>query len=467
MLSPSTSRPEIDLPRSEGTTTGVAPCGGGTASEGGDLASDTRAGTLPYGDEVIDLLVDPEQLRPAYQPIVDLGTGAVVAFEALARWPRLGYSPADVFARAGHRITDVDRACRLAAIRGAIDAGLSDRQHLFVNVEPLALGCLVREASSWLFEQDLRRLRVTLELTERALSSDPAGLMSVIALARRRGIGIALDDVGADPSALALLPLVSPDVVKLDLGLVRAWPGPTQSRVIAGVQAYAEQSCALVLAEGIETRGHLEQAIALGATLGQGWYFGRPGPLISSDLPGKIAFESMEAERLVESPFSLVEANSRVRVARKGLLLGIARHVEDRAFQMVAPVVFAALQDYARLTPPVKARYEAMSRKSPLVATFGTGKPGHDGAAISPAGPVGMRWVELSRTDPMRLEWSVVVVGAQESFALLASDLGDDSPDLQRRFRYVLTHDRNIVTAAARSMAARISPPAADCHEPS
>ncbi len=467
MLSPSTSRPEIELPHGEPTNMGVASPGCGTASAWVTGLSEARGGPPAYSDEVIDLLIDPEELRPAYQPIVDLGTGAVVAFEALARWPRLGYSPADVFARAGDRVTDVDSACRLAAIRGAIDAGLSDRQHLFVNVEPAALGCLARAGSSRLFEQASRRLRVTLELTERALGSDPAGLMSVIALARRRGIGIALDDVGADPSALALLPLVSPDVVKLDLGLVQAWPGPTQSRVIAGVQAYAEHSGALVLAEGIETRGHLEQAIALGATLGQGWYFGRPGPLSASDLPRQAAFEPMKAERPVASPFSLVEANSRVRVARKGLLLGIARHVEDRAFRMVAPVVFAAVQDHTRLTSLTKARYEAMSRNSPLVATFGTGRSGRDGAAISPAGRVGMRWVELSRTDPMRLEWSVVVVGAQESFALLASDLGDDSPDLQRRFRYVLTYDRNTVTAAARSMAARISPPAADWYEPS
>ena len=78
--------------------------------------------------------------------------------------------------------------------------------------------------------------------------------------------------------SLAFLPLLRPDVVKLDLRLVQERPGPAIAEIMNAVNAHAERTGAVVLAEGIETEEHLVMARALGATLGQGWLFGRPGP---------------------------------------------------------------------------------------------------------------------------------------------------------------------------------------------
>jgi DICT domain-containing protein len=70
----------------------------------------------------------------------------------------------------------------------------------------------------------------------------------------------------------------------------------------------------------------------------------------------------------------------------------------------------------------------------------------------------GVRGGHLTGDDPLRDEWTVVVVSPHFSGALIARDVGDDGPDLERRFDYVITHDRELVTEAARIMLGRIVP---------
>src|SRR5205085_1452138 len=102
---------------------------------------------------------------------------------------------------------------------------------------------------------------------------------------RAAGWRIALDDVGADDMSLAFMPLLRPDIVKLDLSLVQQRPGPAVAGIMNAVNAYAERTGALVLAEGIENEQHLDIAKALGARLGQGYLFGRPAPTLATDRP--------------------------------------------------------------------------------------------------------------------------------------------------------------------------------------
>ena len=106
---------------------------------------------------------------------------------------------------------------------------------------------------------------VVLEITERALAARPAELLRTVERVRELGWGVALDDVGADSMSLAFMPLLRPDVVKLDLRLVQERPGPAIAEIMNAVNAYAERTGALVLAEGIETErapGHRPRARA-------------------------------------------------------------------------------------------------------------------------------------------------------------------------------------------------------------
>lgn len=118
-----------------------------------------------------------------------------------------------------------------------------------------------------------------MEITERDVAARPAELLHTLNWVRRRGCRIALDDVGADRRVLALLPVIAPEIIKLDLQLVQQQANGPLVEIMAAVNAQAERTGVQILAEGIETGHHAFVARSLGATLGSGWMFGRPGPL--------------------------------------------------------------------------------------------------------------------------------------------------------------------------------------------
>ncbi|MCU4182782.1 EAL domain-containing protein [Acidiferrimicrobium sp. IK] len=392
-------------------------------------------------------VLDRRNLTPAYQPVVDLMSGETVGYEALARWPALGIDPSEAFewaARVGG-VAELDRACRAAAITGAVDT-LAAEVTLFVNIEPSALTS--RDAAEILALAG-GRLRLVAEITERALLRRPAELLRTVGQLRAAGCGIALDDVGAAPESLTLLPFVRPDVIKLDLSLIQRWPGPEQAAILTAVAAQAERSGAVVLAEGIETEAHREQALALGASLGQGWLLGRPaGPSGRPVVAGSGLSAAGPPPPSAPTPFSLVEDRP-LRVAPKGLLLAISHHLENRVLALdPPPVVLSTFQEARHFTPFTEVRYRRLAAHCPLVAVIGAG------LAAAPA--PGVRGADLEPDDALRDEWTVVVVGDHYAGALISQDLGDTGPDLHRRFAYAVTHDHDTVMAAARSLLQRV-----------
>ena len=145
---------------------------------------------------------------------------------------------------------------------------------MFVNIEPSTLtGRLdaVLEAVA----ATPPNVQVVVEITERALAADFAGVLAGTEQLRAAGCAIALDDVGVELESLAFIPLLRPEVVKLDLGLLRTISDVATLTVAGAVSAYAEESGAEVVAEGVETPGDLTRALVLGATLGQGWLWSR------------------------------------------------------------------------------------------------------------------------------------------------------------------------------------------------
>src|SRR3954469_2851009 len=217
--------------------------------------------------------VDDGAVVAAFQPIIDLRDGCVVGYEALAR-PRDGSSPEELFARARAegRLSEVDRECRAAALREAAAAGLGAPFALFLNADAGAL------------ELDLPDLphgsaTLIMEITESALTERPESVLRTLTQLRTRGWGVSLDDVGGDSRSLATMPLLYPDVIKLDLRLLSERDPLDVARVVTAVGAEAERRHATVLAEGIDSQAQLETARAAGATLGQGFMLGEPGPL--------------------------------------------------------------------------------------------------------------------------------------------------------------------------------------------
>ena len=220
-------------------------------------------------------------VRPLFQPIVDLSSRMVIGLEALARGPA-GTSlefPDRLFAVAAEagRLGELDLLCSELSMECAIAAAVPPPL-LFTNAEPAVLD---QPVSPRIIEMALAGLpfRQVVEFTERALPAVPGSMLRIAAQVQEWGNGLALDDVGVDPMSLAFLPLIEPEVIKLDMSLLRD-PNSAHTRAVcAVVQAEAGRTGALVIAEGIETPDDLVTARRLGARWGQGWLFGRPAAI--------------------------------------------------------------------------------------------------------------------------------------------------------------------------------------------
>lgn len=408
------------------------------------------------GDPDLDRAL-ADGVHSVFQPIVALDTGAVVAYEALARGPEGRLERPDLLfgaARAAGRLAELDEVCRAAAFRGAVEHGLLAPLTVFVNVEPEVLDTAPLADLLAIADSAPGRLRVVMEITERALATRPAELLRTVERVRALGWGIALDDVGADSMSLAFMPLLRPDVVKLDLRLVQERPGPEVAQIMNAVNAYAEQSGALVLAEGIEDCGHLRTALGLGATLGQGWHFGRPaaGPAAGRTtgelvLPAPVGLGDLADT----SPFACLPATVPLRRAPKALLIELSKQLEREALRLgETSVVAATFQEARHFTPSTAQRYRDLVERTGFVCALG------EGLAVEPL--PGLRGAALAPSDPVRGEWDVVVLGPHFAAALLARDLGDDGPDLERTFEYALTYSRETVIRAAHALLSRVTP---------
>ena len=405
-------------------------------------------------------LIEGRGLHSAYQPIVDIRSLAVVGYEALARGPEGSplASPRELFAaaRRSHQVPALDRACREAAIEGAWASGLGGTTALFVNIEPEAVnGELFSDVA--LDEIRASRLRVFVEVTERCLTTRPADLLATIERVRAAGVGVALDDVGADDRSLALMSFLRPDVVKLDLALIQDTASASVARTVNAVNAEAERTGAVVLAEGIETDAHLFRAQALGAQLGQGWLFGRPGPLPVS-VP-----EPLDAEIPIvhgtphppgrATPFTLVSEQRSLRRGDKKLLLRLSRQLEAHAAEIGhEAVVLATFQHERFFTARQAGLYGDLAGRVAFVGVFGEDVDEHPAP--------GVRGADLGGRLDLAHEWNVLVIGPHFAGGFVARDLGDEGPDEARRFDFAMTFDRELVSTAASILMQRVSPSA-------
>jgi len=209
---------------------------------------------------------------PVYQPVVRLGDGAVVGYEALTRWTD-GVGPAERFAEAAAVgiAEEVERETMRVALAGA--AGLPDDLWLSVNASVSTLG------AGGLHEVLAGAARpIVVEITEHEPIDDEAALRAAVdALPRVR---LAVDDAGAGYASLQTVHSLRPDFVKLDLVWARDIDlDLARQALVGGMVRFAEECGSRIIAEGIETRDELATLRALGVELGQGYLLGRPAPL--------------------------------------------------------------------------------------------------------------------------------------------------------------------------------------------
>jgi EAL domain-containing protein (putative c-di-GMP-specific phosphodiesterase class I) len=219
-------------------------------------------------------VIDDLAFHPVFQPVVDLASGATIGYEALTRFDS-GRRPDLTFedAAAVGLGLELETACLRAAQRDAI--ALPDGTWLSLNVSPALAGALLPLIAALEYsERD-----IVIEITEHAPVGSYAGLKAALE-GLRRHLRIAVDDAGAGYAGLQHILEIRPDIVKLDISLVRGVDAdPIRRALISSMVTFGRETGGVLLAEGIETEAERATLLGLGVTLGQGYLLGRPAPI--------------------------------------------------------------------------------------------------------------------------------------------------------------------------------------------
>jgi EAL domain-containing protein (putative c-di-GMP-specific phosphodiesterase class I) len=387
-------------------------------------------------------------LRSVFQPIVDLETRCLFGFEALTRGPEGSALelPDRLFAvaRAEDRLGELDAACQATAAASAERHAITSPLTLFVNAEPQANGFGVLPRLG-------RDMRGIIELTERTLTSRPAGLLPAVQEARDQGWGIALDDVGADTRSLALMPLLRPDVIKLDLRLVHDQPTPEIAAIAGAVGAQAERRGATVLAEGIETEEQAQYARALGATLGQGFLFGHPtlepARTKATDIP--LPIYSFSLPYTWRTPFELASARRTVRRGTIALLAAISRELERQAATASrTSLLISSFPGTDHWMSQMNEVHRELANELAFAAVLGVGIP--------PEPAPGLRGVNIHEDDPVSGTWNVIVISGHFASMVAAKERPQPS-SAEQEFDFIFTYDRDVIVECAQALMLRIA----------
>jgi EAL domain-containing protein (putative c-di-GMP-specific phosphodiesterase class I)/CheY-like chemotaxis protein len=222
-------------------------------------------------------VLDGNRLSMVFQPIVDLKDGTVAGVEALARIAtRPTRPPNEWFAEAA--AVGLLLELELAAIRAAVSnlESLPEPCYLSVNISPETI--VSSELAETLESVPLDRLM--LEVTEHAPVDDYVALTEALSPLRDQGLRVAVDDAGAGFASLRHIVRLCPDLVKVDLSLIRNIDGDEVRRaVVTALAAFASQIGAKIVAEGVETAGELAALRAIGVRFAQGYHLGVPGAI--------------------------------------------------------------------------------------------------------------------------------------------------------------------------------------------
>lgn len=228
------------------------------------------------------------ELELHYQPLVDLSTGRVSGFEALARWthPELGpISPADFIPVAEEcgLIVPLGRWALAEAAQTISkwdEALATDPQFgMSVNLSAVQLqrDDVVEAVSSALAAAGISGNRITLEITESAFISDPAGTKALLNRLKTMDLNLAMDDFGTGYSSLAYLQQLPIDILKIDRSFVSEMMVDKDKRaIVRTILSLARALGMKTTAEGVENAEISQILRRLGCSVGQGFYYARP-----------------------------------------------------------------------------------------------------------------------------------------------------------------------------------------------
>jgi EAL domain-containing protein (putative c-di-GMP-specific phosphodiesterase class I) len=220
-------------------------------------------------------VLDREPPRIVFQPIVELATREIRGYEALARFECDPRQPPNVWFGEAAEV-GLGSELELAALRLAVDQlpAIPEGIALTLNVSPTT--AMTAELAELLAGHEPERLY--LEITEHAQVEDYEALLDALNVLRAQGVRIAVDDAGAGFASLHHILLLQPDVIKLDITLVRdIHRDPIKRALASSLVTFARDIGSVITAEGIEVEEELTTLVDLGVPWGQGYHLARPG----------------------------------------------------------------------------------------------------------------------------------------------------------------------------------------------
>ena len=252
---------------------------------------DPAQGYLSKGFDLdcdIAAIVGGHQITIEFQPIIDVRSRILLAYEALARGPADSplHRPLALFAaaREARLMPQLELVCLAAAMRAAAEAQLVGR--LFINVSPhslLAAMAWPQELEKLCRLHDIEPAACVIELTEQALLEDFDQIRGTLRTLRACGFDVAIDDFGTGYSGLRMWSEVRPDFIKIDGYFARGIErDPVKLEFVRSIIDMARAVGSNVIVEGVETLEQCRELLDLDIDGLQGYLFGRPQPILCS-----------------------------------------------------------------------------------------------------------------------------------------------------------------------------------------
>lgn len=242
-----------------------------------------------------------DQFTLHYQVQKSVTTQEVMGYEALLRWKhpvRGNVSPADFIPVAEECGVIIDIGEWVLRTACAEAAKWPEHVRIAVNLSPVQLNGpdLVRKVHEILIETGLSPKRLELEITETTIIGDKVRALHLLRQIKALGVSIAIDDFGTGYSSLDTLNSFPFDKIKIDRSfLMEAEQSPQARAIIRAILALGKSLEVPVLAEGVETESQLGLLQSEGCDEAQGYYLGRPAPIVAADMAREMAFRQQAA----------------------------------------------------------------------------------------------------------------------------------------------------------------------------
>ncbi len=225
-------------------------------------------------------ILNSHKIETAFQPIVDLNARKIVGYEALTRSQSEDFAMQPVLlfsiARESGKIKELDKLCAEVALMSAQKLEPDKKIFINMNLETLLDPKLMKQIFA---KRNLIGFQnIVIELTEQSILRSFEKVRDALFELKEQGMSVAIDDVGGGAVSLRDVAILKPDYIKFDRSLIRQIDtNTTKQKIVLSMILFADGIHAITTAEGIETKEEFDTVQNLGVSLGQGYYFAKPG----------------------------------------------------------------------------------------------------------------------------------------------------------------------------------------------